>query len=114
MLDLQLFHLRPDLEEQGVEIVETAHQRIPGLLASDLPPVFFGTAHAFPFNCTRVTCALSSLSVSTSMGESALSLGPALADSQTVLPSVELMSWGWEDRADQLTYFLLSRRQLLL
>ena len=31
MLDLQLLHLRPDLEEPGVEVVETARQRILGL-----------------------------------------------------------------------------------
>ena len=31
MLDLQLLHLRPDLEEPGVEVVETARQHIPGL-----------------------------------------------------------------------------------
>ena len=31
MLDLQLLHLRPDLEELRVEVVETARQRVPGL-----------------------------------------------------------------------------------
>ena len=31
MLDLQLLHLCPDLEEPGVEVVETARQRVPGL-----------------------------------------------------------------------------------
>ena len=30
MLDLQFLHLRLDLEEPGVEVVETAHQFVPG------------------------------------------------------------------------------------
>ena len=30
MLDLQFLHLRPDLEELGVEVVEMAHQCVPG------------------------------------------------------------------------------------
>ena len=32
MIDLQLLHLRPDLEEPGVEVVEMACQRVLGLL----------------------------------------------------------------------------------
>ena len=31
MLDLQFLHLRPDLEELGVEVVEMARQCVPGL-----------------------------------------------------------------------------------
>ena len=31
MLDLQLLHLCPDLEEPGVEVVEMVRQHVPGL-----------------------------------------------------------------------------------
>ena len=50
-------------------------------LASDLLLVFFGTTHTFPFNWAGVISPSSSLSLSTLMGEGALLLGPALADS---------------------------------
>ena len=72
-------------------------------LASDLPPVFFGTALAFPFNWAGVISPSSLLSSSTLMGEGALLLGPALADGQTVLPPVEPVSHGGEsETADVL------------
>ena len=64
---------------------------------SDLPPDFFGTACAFPFEWARVISPASSLSSSTLMGKGALLLGPALADGQTILPPVEPVSQGWED-----------------
>ena len=48
-------------------------------LASDLLLVFFGTMRAFPFDWAKVISALSSLSLSTLMGEAALLLGQALA-----------------------------------
>ena len=76
--------------------------RVP--LASDLPPVFFGTARAFPFDWAGVNSPSSSVLSSTLMGEGALLLGPALADSQTVLPPVELMSHGRESETADLLF----------
>ena len=41
------------------------------------------------------------------MGEGALLLGPALANSQTILPPVEPVSHGGEDRDGRLTFHRL-------
>ena len=73
-------------------------------LASDLPLV----TRAFPFDWAGVISPSSSLLWSTSMGEGALLLGLALADSRTVLPPVELVSHGGEDRDGQLTFHRLN------
>ena len=73
-------------------------------LASDLLLVFFGTVCTFPFNWAGVISPLSSVSSLTSMGEGALLLGPALADSQTVLPPVEPVSHGGESETADLLF----------
>ena len=72
--------------------------------ASELPPVFFGTACALPFNWAGVISPSSWVSSSTSMGEGALLLGPALADGQTVLPPVEPVSQGRESETANLLF----------
>ena len=73
-------------------------------LASDLPPVFFGTACPFPFDWAGVISPSSSVSSSTSMGEGALLLGLALADGRTVLPPVEPVSHGGESETADLLF----------
>ena len=91
MLNLQLLHLRPDLKELGVEVVEMVHQHIPGLPCLRLATSLLWHHVHFPFNCAGVTCPSSSLS-STLMGESAFLLGLALADGRTVFLPVKLLS----------------------
>ena len=104
MLNLQLLHLRPDLEEPGVEVVETARSASRVFLASDLPPVFFGTACALPFDWAGVVSPSPSVSSSTSMGKGALLLGPALANGRTILPPVEPVSHGGESEMADLLF----------
>ena len=77
-------------------------------LTSNLPPVFFGTARAFPFDWAGVNSPSSSVSSSTSMGKGALLLGPALADGRTVLPPVEPMSHGRESETADLLFVVLA------
>ena len=79
-------------------MVETVHQCIPGLPHLQLAASLLRHRMRLPLQLGRVISPLSSLSSLTLMDEGALLLGLALADGRTVLPPVEPVSHGGEDR----------------